>query len=495
MASSPRTRTGTKKLSEVARHICRPAGITSTGWPAVASRLAQFGIPFDLWQQGAARLILAKRSDGLYAAGVGGAVLSIPRQAGKTYLVGWVVFALCTLTPGLTVIWTAHHTRTSNETFGKMRAMARRRKVAPYIEKVRATNGEQAVLFKNGSRILFGARDQGFGLGFDMVDILVVDEAQRVKEVAMNDMVPATNAAPNGLVLLMGTPPRPTDDGKVFASRREDALGGDPDTLYIELSADADAKVIDWTQVAKANPSYPHRTGKAAILRMQKMLGSDDNFRREAYGIWRAKTSNVAFTLDAWRSRVIEHDAVPKKGRKVFAVVFAWDGSGVALAGALRPDEGPIHVEAIQQAPMSDGTRWLVDWLAARHEQAAQIVVYGKGFAESFIDRLREEGVRNRALILVPTFAESLTAHAMLDEAVKQGSVTHVDDKELERQATTAQRVSRGRDGVGGGFMWQPPDGDTCLMLNAVTFAHWGGRITKRTGLGRAGGRRVGGVL
>jgi hypothetical protein len=248
--------------------------------------LEQFSIPFDLWQQGAGRLILAKREDGIFAAGVGGVIISIPRQVGKTYMIGWIVFALCTLVPGLTVIWTAHHTRTSNETFAKMSAMAKRAKVVPYIEDVRRANGEQAILFKNESRILFGARDMGFGLGFDMVDVLVLDEGQRVKEVAMADMVPATNAAPNGLVIMMGTPPRPTDNGDVFAARRKDALDGDPDTLYLELSADPGAKIIDWDQVAKANPSFPHRTSKTAILRMQKLLGSDEGFYREGYGIW-----------------------------------------------------------------------------------------------------------------------------------------------------------------------------------------------------------------
>lgn len=284
--ASPKTKPGQRKLSEVARHIRQPSGIVSTGWPAVRDRLEQFGIPFDVWQQGAGRLILAKRDDGMYAAGIGGVIISIPRQVGKTYMIGWTVFALCTIFPGMTVIWTAHHTRTSNETFGKMRAMARKAKVKPYIESVRAANGEQTIVFTNDSRILFGARDQGFGLGFDSIDILVLDEGQRVKEVAMADMVPATNAAPNGLVIMMGTPPRPSDNGDVFAARRKDALSGDPDTLYIELSADAGAKIIDWEQVAKANPSYPHRSGKNSILRMQKLLGSDEAFYREGYGIW-----------------------------------------------------------------------------------------------------------------------------------------------------------------------------------------------------------------
>src|SRR5699024_5620552 len=97
---------------------------------------------------------------------------------------------------------------------------------------------------------------------FAKVDVLVLDEAQILTEKAMEDMVPATNAAPNGLVLMMGTPPRPADPGEVFTSRREAALSGDDsDVLYVELSADKDCSPDDRRQWAKANPSFPFRTG------------------------------------------------------------------------------------------------------------------------------------------------------------------------------------------------------------------------------------------
>jgi len=71
-------------------------------------------------------------------------------------------------------------------------------------------NGQQEITFTNGSRILFGAREGGFGRGFAGVDILVFDEAQILGQKALDDMVPAVNTAPNPLVIRLGTPPRPT---------------------------------------------------------------------------------------------------------------------------------------------------------------------------------------------------------------------------------------------------------------------------------------------
>lgn len=43
-------RSGQKKLSEAARHVCRPSGIVSTGFPAVRDRSKAMGMPFDAWQ-------------------------------------------------------------------------------------------------------------------------------------------------------------------------------------------------------------------------------------------------------------------------------------------------------------------------------------------------------------------------------------------------------------------------------------------------------------
>lgn len=473
----PVTKSSTRHLSEVARHVIVPSGIVSTGWPAVRDRLAQFSIPFDVWQQDGGKLILAKRENGMYAAGVGGVVLSIPRQVGKTYMIGWIIFALCTIFSGLTVIWTAHHTRTSNETFMKMRAMATKAKVRPYVATVRATNGEQAVIFTNGSRILFGARDQGFGLGFDQVDVLVLDEAQRVKEVAMADMVPATNAAPNGLVIMMGTPPRPTDTGDVFLNRRTEALNGDTDTLYIELSADRDARIIDWAQVAKANPSYPHRTSREAILRMQKLLADDDNFRREAYGVWDELTTTRAhFNLDHWQA--LKVPTAPQSGRKCYAVRFTPDGSLVALAAAIRPDDGgPIFTESRGARSVADGLGWLIDFLVERAPMAAQIVIEGKGGVGFLVNALRDRGVRNKHLLIVPSEQQAVAAYSLMEHKMLAGDIRTFDQPEVDEELKVLVKRPIGKQG---GFGWQGIDDVPVAQFEAMTLATWAAATTRR---------------
>lgn len=264
----------------------------------------RLGWGFDGWQDGAGRLILGKRSDGLYAADT--SVLSIPRQVGKTYLIACIIFALCLIFPGLTVIWTAHRKTTAAETFDSFAGMAAKPEVDPYISNVHRARGDEKILFKNGSRILFGARESGFGRGFSDVDILVFDEAQIMTEITLEDMAAAQNVAANPLTFMMGTPPRPKDPGEVFTMNRQEALDGEAeDTLYIEMSADRGCDPMDREQWAKANPSFPHRTTERAMLRLRKKLKSLDSWCREALGIWDEVSVHEAIVgAGHWRTLV-----------------------------------------------------------------------------------------------------------------------------------------------------------------------------------------------
>ncbi|MCU1617184.1 MAG: hypothetical protein JWO98_4724 [Frankiales bacterium] len=360
MTKQPPTSSGMARLSELARHVVVPSGIVSTGWPAVRDKCRDLGITFDSWQDGTGRLILAKREDGLYATTVGGVVISIPRQVGKTFLIGAIVFALCLLFPNLTVIWTAHRLRTAAETFSVMQGMTRRAKIKPFVAKVVLGSGDEEILFHNGSRILFGARERGFGRGFAEVDVLVFDEAQILTENAIDDMVPATNQAPNPLILFTGTPPKPTDPGEVFKMKRAEALSGESDdTVYIEFSADLGADPLDRDQWRKANPSYPKRTPVAAMLRMKKNL-TEESFIREALGIWDLDDGGGAFSFEAWKALA---DADAERGEQpVFGVATAPDRSWAAVAVAWERPDGNAHV-------MLADYRRDATWVKARVEE------------------------------------------------------------------------------------------------------------------------------
>lgn len=298
----------TPRLSEAARHVVIPEGIVTTVWPRVERRLRQVGVEFDPWQRGASSIALGCRRDGKYAATIGGVTWSICRQTGKTFAVGHVLIGLALEFPGLRVVWTSHHNRTTTNTFRAMQGMVRRKAILPHIAAngIRIANGEQEIRFRNGSIIMFGAREQGFGRGLDGIDILVFDEAQILGIKALEDMVPATNQAkhPHGaLVFFLGTPPRPTDSGEAFTAKRERALSGETkDLAYIEFSADEDCDPADMAQVEKANPSYPYRTPLESIQRMRENIPDDDSWLREALGVWPKVSRHVTVIKSSvWR--------------------------------------------------------------------------------------------------------------------------------------------------------------------------------------------------
>lgn len=434
MSRSP-TKTSTPRLSEVARHVVAPKGVVSTGWPAVERKCADLGVTFRWWQKPIGQIILAKRADGKYAATIGGTGMSIPRQVGKTYLVGALIFALCLLRPGLTVIWTAHRLRTAEETFGKMQKFAGRASIAPHVLKVTLGSGEQSVEFRNGSRILFGARERGFGRGFDEVDVAVYDEAQILTEAALADIIPAMNQsrqAEGALLLFMGTPPRlGKDPGEVFTRMRSEALSGDdPDTGWIEFGADpgyvftplpADLSDRDWKQVAKANPSYPDDTPRESILRMRKKLGAD-LFLGEGAGIWPDASTKGGVFGDLWPALA---DAKAERGpRPVFAVSVAPDRSWSAVAVAwVRPD-GATHVMLADYRPSTD-------WVAARVAELRG--TWGGTVVASTTARGLVPGA------VEPPQGEQALAHTGLDDAVTAGTVRHGNEPALN----TAVRGAR----------------------------------------------------
>ena len=467
MPSTRQTKNSTQRLSELARHVIVPDGVTSTGWPSVRDQCGRFGVRFDPWQDGAGKLILAKRADGTYAATVGGIVMSIPRQVGKTYLIGAIVFALCLLHPGIQVIWTSHHSMTSGETFRSMKTFARRKRVAPHVGRV--LEDDQWVEFHNGSRIMFGARERGFGRGMTNIGMLVFDEAQILSERALTDMLPAQNTAQNPLLFFMGTPPRPSDPSEVFARKRADALSGeDLDTAYIEFSADQGADPGDRKQWAKANPSYPLRTPETAMLRMIKGM-LPDSVLREAMGIWNATTTGASvISPDLWSD--LATDTPPLTGTLAYGVKFSPDGETAALSVALRPDDGPVHLEAVAHITMADGTKWLEDWLVTRWRKSQLIVIDGKSHAGALVFALRQRGVPARR-ILRPTVDEVVTAHTMIVDAATAQTITHIGDDAIQAAVGSAGRRPIGK---AGGWGFTSIDGGDVTLLEAITFAHYG---------------------
>jgi hypothetical protein len=470
MAKRP-TRPGTKRLSEVARHVVKPSGITATGWPKVEKTAREkLGITFDEWQCGAGRLTLARRADGKLAAMVGGVGMSLPRQVGKTYLLAGLLFALCVDNPGLLVIWSADHSKTHNETFLAMQGFAKRLKVAPYIEQVYTGSGDEAVVFVNGSRILFGARERGFGRGIPGVDVLVMDEAQILSDKALENMLATLNTSQLGLALYIGTPPRPEDNSEAFTRIRTEALSGESDDLvWIECGADPDADPRDEKQWAMANPSFPHRTPRESILRLLRRL-KEDGFRHEGLGIWDEVGAGI---LPGWPGLFLDVDDdefewdLPKPSALGIAVAIG--GSHGSIASADIWEESPaidkVNLAAVDRRA---GTDWIpAEAKRIQVEYGCDVVIDEKCPDGTLIERLEEVGV----FVTVMALTDLVQGCSELVNRVREGRITHQRTTELDEAIEVAiwRSVGDGRQVFGRQKSSGPID-----MLEAATAALWG---------------------
>lgn len=499
MPPTSRTDRSTRRLSEVARYVVMPSGIATSGFPKVEARIREFGDEFDEWQRGASTLILGKRANGEYAATVGGITLSIPRQVAKTYLVSRIIFALCSLFPNLTVLWTAHRTKTATKTFTSLKQFAGRKTVAPFIAAIRSVNGEQEIRFTNGSVIMFGAREGGFGRGFDEVDIEVFDEAQILTEKALEDMVAATNQSrfeAGALLFFMGTPPRPVDPGEAFKARRREALAfaGEAflpvegeDALFIECSADKNVgrpggpAVDDIEQIKLANPSYPHRTPHRSVLRLRKNLPSDESWRREALGVWDDDAQGSRrWSAEFWAQT--QTAEAPQEGVRSFAVAFSQDGKSLAIAGSVKHADG-VHVELVDASQIAEdwsvdeGVEQLAEWLADRKTTTAQISVLGAAGA-SLVTALAEKNVPRRMIHVMST-ADLFAANAMTENAMRERAVTHPIGGEGDVLDASVAVTDGKKRGSGWGWV-VTVDGGSKEPVEAFCAAYWTARTTKR---------------
>lgn len=504
MVKASLARSSTPRLSEAARHLVYPDTIVESEWPRIERRLSDMAIEFDRWQVGASRLVLGLDKRGRYACTVGGVVWSIPRQVGKTFTIGSLIIALCIEFPGMKVLWTAHRVKTATDAFRAMQGMVKRKRVRPHLaatrtDGIKAGHSDQEILFRNGSIIMFGAREAGFGRGFTNIDIEVFDEAQILGVKALEDMIAATNQSrhPHGALLFyLGTPPRPEDVSEAFQEKRAKALSGKTNNLiYIEFSADPDSDPDDESQWPIMNPSYPKRTPREAMLRMRENLPGDDAWNREARGIWDPVASAGVIPPADWLNQGLEHSIATSR----FALGvecgpdLAW--ASVAFAGA-RPD-GSWHFELDEdQHTKGRGVAWLVPHLQNllnNNSQIRSVVVDVAGPIKALLEERNGRWFFKDSRIQVTPVkvAELGTGCSLVLSGIVTGSLFHIGQPQFTAAALAAGKRPLGDTGM---WVWSRKTAESDITpIQAATLALIGAQATKapRPTPSRTGGRKV----
>jgi hypothetical protein len=458
---------------------------------------ASYGLTPDPWQALVITSWLGRRPDGRLAAGRCG--LAVPRQNGKNGVLEVVeLFKMVVL--GRRILHTAHEIKTARKAFVRIRSFFENERqwpeLAALVLDVRQTNGQEAIVLRNGGSIEFVARSRGSGRGFT-VDDLVLDEAQELTDEQLEALLPTISAAPSGdpQIIQTGTPPPPNADGAPFKRMR--AAGVDGKDRRLSWHEWSPARVPDLADhealmalAAETNPALGTRL-QASVVEDELAQMSFAGWLRERCGAWDSDAIGGALNLAAWNDLAISADNAPRTGPIAFAVKFSSDGERVACAVARLPEGGPVHVEALGVSAMADGTAALVEWLAQRWRKASLILIDGKAGAGDLMAELVAAGVSKRR-VREATTPDVFAANAGMLRAIHEGDLTHLGQPGLDASVRVAGKKVYTQSG---GWVWisATPEGDVTALIAATLARHavMTSRRRQASGEGRSSGNRT----
>lgn len=447
---------------------------------------AGYGLIPDRWQRIVLDGWLGLDRKGSWSASDCG--LAVPRQNGKNAVLEIDELYLTAIL-GMKVLHTAHEVKTCRKHFLRMKAYfenAKYPELSDLVVYIRNTNGQEAIVLKNGGSIEFIARSKSSGRGFT-ADVLVCDEAQELTDEQMEAIQPAISSAPSGnpMTVYTGTPTPPSSPGTVFDRVRTNAHGKPKRLCWFEWSVSEIGDVHDRSRWAATNPSLGVRLIPSVVeSELQKM--SPDGFARERLGWWNDEADrSTDIDMGNWRACLTDEPA--KEGPVAYAVKFSPDGRHVSLAVCRRPDKDSglrPHVELLEYKPLGFGTQWIADWLTGdgpdggqRWRSSLAVVIDGRAGAASLVNQLVDAGVSKRVL-RTPGSGQMIDAAAMFEQSINAHELTHIRQDALDSAVGHAKHRVIGRNG-GFGYESSAENIDT-TPVETVAYAYWAARTSRR---------------
>jgi phage terminase large subunit-like protein len=433
---------------------------------------AQLGTPLMPWQRYVVDVALElDPSTGLLV--YREIVLVVPRQSGKTTLVlavavhralAWatrqnIAYTAQTRTDARAKWEDEHVVRLEESPIGKR---------TPKPFRVRKTNGQEAIIWRNGSRhgITAGTEKSGHG---PTLDLGFVDEAFAQSDARLEQAYkPAMITRPDPQLWVISTAGKSAGSspylwGKVDAGRERCELGEHPGVAYFEWSADPDADRADPATWWSAMPALGHTVTEAAVRSDFHSMPAAE-FDRAYLNIWRPQAVASIIPAARW-SEDGRSDGID--GRLALAVDVSEDRewSTVTACGAALGRDG-LAGEVIKA---SRGTSWVVEFLsglAGRHDVSG-IGVDARGPVASLIGDMERAGLN---VVQVSSTDMAQACGGLLDDIV-EGRFAHRNQVVLDVAVGSAvRRVS------GDTWRWSrsssPVDISPLVSLTVARWAH-----------------------
>lgn len=444
---------------------------------------ASYGLKPYAWQEEVLRGWLGIRADGRWAAPRCG--LAVPRQNGKNgvlemrELYGMVL-------RGEKILHTAHEVKTARKAFIRLQSFfdnpAKYPELAALVRSIRQTNGQEAILLRNGGSVEFIARSKGSGRGFT-ADVLVMDEAQDLLDDHLEALLPTISAAPqrNPQQIMTGTPPGPKVSGEVFTRTRNAGLQGEELLSWMEWSCDGDVDLDDTAAWAQSNPSLGGGLDFQTVEAERSAL-SVEGFARERLGMWSGIASTSVIDMETWAKAA---DATSRATSDlVLAVDISPDRTSASIGlASFRPD-GDTHIEVIDCRPNA-GTGWVIHRLLSFLEirKVLGVVIDAAGPAASLIPDLNQARVK----LMVTGTQDMKQACGSFFDGIHQKRIRHLNQPALNVALGSASKRT-----LMDAWAWNRKDAEADITpLVAVTLAAHGLSLKRKPKSRDGAGRRV----
>lgn len=444
-----------------------PEGGAYTEGPDAAELCKEYWFDPDPWQRMLLDDWLTRDEYGRLLCVTAG--LSCPRQNGKNGAIEALEFYLM-LTDGNThILHTAHQVKTARKAFERLSrafAMNPDPEIRAMVDHIRNTNGQEGIFLTNGASIEYVARSRGSARGFDNITLVIWDEAQELQQPHVDALMYTLGASKGDrMMIYTGTPPSPDVTADVFRLRRKRFIERpSARSCYHEWGiTDLPRRDVTFEDLIDAvydtNPAMGTRLDED-FTREEFDNATLEGFCRERLGWWQefGIAANVV-SRSTWDKRATP--APPDSGKVCFAVKFSADGSTGALCAAIRPENGPVHVELVTQMSMEEGTRCFADWLLDAIDVASFVIIDGKSDAEPLRQRLLqgrpdkddpdERERYSKKAVAVARTADLVEACSMFVDAVREGDITHFAQPLLTDSVTKSTKRLIGKEG-GYGF-------------------------------------------
>jgi hypothetical protein len=437
--------TGTLLGAQRPRIAVVPDAATGAGREAIELAAAA-GLHLDDWEAWSLDQALREREDGKWAAFEVGTVVA--RQNGKGSILEARELAGALLFGERLLIHSAHEQATSSEHFLRVLALIEEADFSSRLKQPVRGKGSEAILFKDGTRIMFKTRTGGGGRGFTG-DFVALDEAMILAEEFMGALVPtmaARSVQGNPQLWYAGSAVdrlNPKHDGVVLSRLRSRALKGEPGIAYLEWSIDAknptevpESVQADPNAWAEANPGLGIRISQEYVANERGALAPRTFcVERLTVGDWIDVDApeKDGLTVGQWMECADSHSTLTDPVVLVFDVKP--DRSAAAIcAGGFR-DDGLRHVEVVDH---HKGTGWVVPRLKelqGRHDVTG-IRYHKRSPAASLVKACEEEGVD----ITPVTDEEYVQACGGLIDAVMGKAFRHRGSDELQAAVRGAEK-------------------------------------------------------